>query len=726
MATNLVTNFKTTLSSGLASGGSETTIDLSSVTTTDGHVLVMTDIGDIGFIVINPGGSTMEICSFTGFSSTQLTGVIRGLPFWGTSLAAVTANKKAHGSGETVIISNNHHWMTEQYVNVDDAQTISGVKTFSATPINTGGNPTADTELATKAYVDLGSTGTATINKMVIAGTAGETLTIGQVVYLKSSDSRWWLADADSAGTSENVLLGIAQGAGTAGNAITSGVLLSGLDTNQTGLTANTVYYVSNTAGGLSSTAGTKEVTAGVATSTTSIHFFPRYNQQLTENQQDLVEQIEAGTDWYAASAVGTDSYAITIAPAITAYATGMRFRFKTDVANTGACTLAVSGLTAKTIKRPNGNDTETGDIAAGQVVEVVYDGTNLQMVSGNSQTTALAKFGGDGADGALNVTSGTTTITLGSASYVEKNYTSINVSAGATLAFSGPATTGTVVILRSQGAVTIAGTVTANNFGGAGGAEAAAAGNNGSDFADILDASNHFGALGAQNSAGTGGAGGTAGAVLDTTSVTNRAIPYTTATTYLYRRNLLIVPGSGGGSGAANGGSAGNRGGAGGVGGGGLLIEAGGAWNFTGTINMNGTAGSNATSAASDPGGTASGGGGGGAGQFVALYNTLTASSGTVTIAGGAGGTGGSATAGTDGGCGGGAGGAGVTAAGGAGGAGGNANANGTAGTAGTGASGGAGGSAGTSDGSSSGGGGGGGGGGTGSSLIAKNLWFA
>jgi hypothetical protein len=84
-------------------------------------------------------------------------------------------------------------------------------------------------------------------------------------------------------------LLAIAQGAGTAGNAITDGVLLFGMDTNQTGLSAGSTYYASNTAGAISSTPGTVEVTIGQANSTTDLYFSPRYNQQLTEDQQDAL-----------------------------------------------------------------------------------------------------------------------------------------------------------------------------------------------------------------------------------------------------------------------------------------------------------------------------------------------------------------------------------------------------------------------------------------------------
>lgn len=82
----------------------------------------------------------------------------------------------------------------------------------------------------------------------------------------------------------------------------------------------------------------------------------------------------------YAADAGASDAYAITITPAITAYATGQVFAFKANTANTGAATLAVSGLAAKTIKKNATEDLATGDIAAGQIVIVIYDGTNFQL----------------------------------------------------------------------------------------------------------------------------------------------------------------------------------------------------------------------------------------------------------------------------------------------------------------------------------------------------------
>lgn len=84
----------------------------------------------------------------------------------------------------------------------------------------------------------------------------------------------------------------------------------------------------------------------------------------------------------YQTDSVGTDAYAITCTPAPTAYTTGMRFTFKAGTANTGAATLNVNSLGAKTIKKNYNTDLASGDIVANQIIEVVYDGTNMQMVS--------------------------------------------------------------------------------------------------------------------------------------------------------------------------------------------------------------------------------------------------------------------------------------------------------------------------------------------------------
>ena len=105
-------------------------------------------------------------------------------------------------------------------------------------------------------------------------------------------------------------------------------------------------------------------------------------------NKTDIpnVEDVQTGEIAYAADAGSTDAYAITLTPAPSAYTTGMVINFKANTVNTGTATLNVNSLGAKTIKKLHDQDLEDGDIEAGQLVTVIYDGTNLQM---QSQTAA-------------------------------------------------------------------------------------------------------------------------------------------------------------------------------------------------------------------------------------------------------------------------------------------------------------------------------------------------
>ena len=94
------------------------------------------------------------------------------------------------------------------------------------------------------------------------------------------------------------------------------------------------------------------------------------------------VADFQNGTPVYWASSWGTDDYEITLVPAISWYALWQCFRFQADVWNTGPATLNVNSKWPITIKKLHDQDLETGDIEAGQIVEVAYDWTYFQMDS--------------------------------------------------------------------------------------------------------------------------------------------------------------------------------------------------------------------------------------------------------------------------------------------------------------------------------------------------------
>lgn len=296
-------------------------------------------------------------------------------------------------------------------------------------------------------------------------------------------------------------------------------------------------------------------------------------------------------------------------------------------------------------------------------------DGGTSTVIRGNNGLTDNAQysliagggFTGDGSDGALTISSGTTTIDLASASLVVKNYTSINITGTGKLAFINPASAGTFIILKSQGDVVLTSStvpcVDASGLGGAGGtggtgttgAGPAGSGTGGTTGQLVLDDLTTHGGNAGTGGTGAGSAGGTGGAIM-----TNLFL-YTTSDVRLQRGFIGLACGNGGGGGGGAMGTPSTNGGAGGRGGGALQINCGGALNFTGTVSVAGAVGvAGGTATGTTTNLAAGGGGGGGSGGYcVILYKTLTANSGTIDSSGGTGGAGGSCTdgAGTTGG---------------------------------------------------------------------------
>lgn len=84
----------------------------------------------------------------------------------------------------------------------------------------------------------------------------------------------------------------------------------------------------------------------------------------------------------YAADAGSTDAYAITLSPVIASYAVGQAITFKAATRNTGPATLNINAVGAQAIVKDVDQPLDTGDIRAGAMVTVVWDGTNFQMIS--------------------------------------------------------------------------------------------------------------------------------------------------------------------------------------------------------------------------------------------------------------------------------------------------------------------------------------------------------
>lgn len=85
-------------------------------------------------------------------------------------------------------------------------------------------------------------------------------------------------------------------------------------------------------------------------------------------------------------SPTGTGNALLLASPSeqeITAYVPGMRLTFKAAANNTGPATVNVNGLGVKDIRKSGADVLAAGDIKAGAIYDLLYDGTNFQLAGG-------------------------------------------------------------------------------------------------------------------------------------------------------------------------------------------------------------------------------------------------------------------------------------------------------------------------------------------------------
>lgn len=153
-----------------------------------------------------------------------------------------------------------------------------------------GGTLTGNIVLGENTSIDLDPAGSADgkYSGICITGTAGATLSFGQLIYLAVADSRWELTDADALATAGNILIGMCVLAAAAdGNA--TKILLMGqirADAQFPALTVGAAVYVGETAGAIQVAipTGADNVirVVGFALTADEIYFNPSQDHQTT------------------------------------------------------------------------------------------------------------------------------------------------------------------------------------------------------------------------------------------------------------------------------------------------------------------------------------------------------------------------------------------------------------------------------------------------------------
>ena len=92
--------------------------------------------------------------------------------------------------------------------------------------------------------------------------------------------------------------------------------------------------------------------------------------------------QVQDGTFQYLTSVTGTNTVTALAPISMTAYATGQVFRFIVAATNTSSVTLNINSIGAKSITKNGTTALTANDIVINSVVEVIYDGTQFQLIN--------------------------------------------------------------------------------------------------------------------------------------------------------------------------------------------------------------------------------------------------------------------------------------------------------------------------------------------------------
>lgn len=156
---------------------------------------------------------------------------------------------------------------------------------------------------------------------------------------------------------------------------------------------SDTVFnaFANDVAGGLSNVIcrdGQSTISADIPMAS---HKFTGMAAGSASTDSATVGQTQSGAPVLIGSISGTNTITGSLSPAISAYASGQAFRFIPANANTGAATININALGAKTIQA-GGDALIGGELAANTVVTIVYDGTYFQLQQTGYYAGRLAK----------------------------------------------------------------------------------------------------------------------------------------------------------------------------------------------------------------------------------------------------------------------------------------------------------------------------------------------
>lgn len=135
------------------------------------------------------------------------------------------------------------------------------------------------------------------------------------------------------------------------------------------------------------STAGISKLSVTPATASNPVAVGDNDPRLASSTQSQYLASIVPTAIPYAVATGTANAYTVTLSSAVSSLASGTHINFLVPATNATAATLNINSLGAKTIKKNISTSLASADILIGQVVSVVFDGTNFQLLSPSGRT---------------------------------------------------------------------------------------------------------------------------------------------------------------------------------------------------------------------------------------------------------------------------------------------------------------------------------------------------
>lgn len=104
-------------------------------------------------------------------------------------------------------------------------------------------------------------------------------------------------------------------------------------------------------------------------------------SNDVTQWTVDNVSSTTTGGNLYTTTG-SVNAYLLTPTPALTEYATGTTYNVIFNISNTGPSTINISNIGTKSLVYPPSTALSSGNLVAGVIYQIVYDGTNFQVLN--------------------------------------------------------------------------------------------------------------------------------------------------------------------------------------------------------------------------------------------------------------------------------------------------------------------------------------------------------